>query len=97
MKGDDNMAREIPEGSVEIQKGLWLYSYKKTIGGTEYTFRDLYSSEGYCFYDNTLPEEQRGYYQYASLGLYTDVNNYTSIPLRDDIIVAGKPQKPEIA
>lgn len=46
--------REIPEGSVEIQTGLWLYSYERVIGGTTYIFRKLYSSEGYCFYDKSV-------------------------------------------
>lgn len=55
--------REIPEGSVEIQTGLWLYSYDRVIGGNTYTFRQLYSSEGYCFYDKTDPiyrEDEEG-------------------------------------
>ena len=91
------MAREIPSTAVEIQTGLWLYSYNKTIGGTEYTFRELYSSEGYCFYDIRDPEEDRGYYQWCSLGMADSPNNYVSIPLTEDIIVAGNPTKPEIA
>lgn len=94
------MAREIPSGAVEIQTGLWLYSYNKTIGGTEYTFRDLYSSEGYCFYDNTWAEEERIYWQYMSLGLLTDVNDFTSIPiseLPEGSEIANNPNKPEIA
>lgn len=48
--------REIPEGSVEIQEGLYLYEYTRTISGTEYTFRELYSAEGYCFYWLSNPE-----------------------------------------
>ena len=91
------MIRDIPEGSVEIQTGLWLHTYNKTIGGTEYTFKDLYSSEGYCFYDNTLPEENRIYYQYISLGIYDSENNYTSIPIEEGMEIAGNPNKPEIA
>lgn len=94
------MAREIPSGAVEIQTGLWLYTYNKTISGTEYTFRELYSSEGYCFYDNTWAEEERIYWQYMSLGLLTDVNNYTSIPisqLSEGSEIANNPNKPEIA
>lgn len=48
--------REIPEGSIEIQEGLYLYEYTKTIGSTEYTFKELYSTEGYCFYQLSQPE-----------------------------------------
>lgn len=94
------MAREIPDGAVEIQTGLWLYSYTEVILGNEYTMRKLYSSGGYCFYDNTWTEEERIYWQYMSLGQTTDVNNYTSIPiseLPEDTEIAGNPTKPEIA
>lgn len=88
--------REIPEGAVEIQTGLWLYSYTITVSGNEVLCRKLYSSEGYCFYDKTAPvydEEgnqltedeilpnQRVYMQYASLGIYSDVNDYVSVPV----------------
>ena len=74
---------EIPEGSVEIQTGLWLYTTEKTLAGTTLTLKYLYSSEGYCFYDltdtyydeegNQIPESevqpsQRIYYQYMALG-----------------------------
>lgn len=108
--------REIPEGSVEIQTGLWLYSYNRTIGGTEYTFRYLYSSEGYCFYDNTeeiyredengeiyvVPADEvlsneRKYMQYASLGIYTDINNYISIPVDPSYEIVNKLIDTEIA
>lgn len=89
------MWKDIPGGSVEIQTGLWLYSYNKTIGGVEYTFKDLYAGEGYCFYDNTVAEEERAYMVWLSLGIYTDVNDYTSIPYEEGISIAGT--KPEIA
>jgi hypothetical protein len=76
------MWREIPEGSVEIQTGLWLYTYTRVISGREYTFRQLYSAQGYCFYDltipenydeegNLLPENQRVYATYSSCGYTT--------------------------
>lgn len=91
------MWKDIPEGSVEIQTGLWLYSYNKTIGGTEYTFRQLFASEGYVFYDNTKPENERDYMVWLSLGFSTDVNDYTSIPYEEGMDVAGNTTKPEIA
>lgn len=78
------MIREIPEGSVEIQTGLYLYEYDLVINGVTSLRRKLYSSEGYCFYDvddefydeegnliapeDVLPN-QRTYMQYASLGI----------------------------
>ena len=98
--------RKIPEGSIEIQTGLWLYSYTKTLGGTEYTFRQLYSSEGYCFYDlqdeyydeegNLIPEEnilpsQRTYYQYHSLSFTRDVNDFVSVPVDPSYEIVNRP------
>ena len=73
----------IPEGSVEVQTGLWLHSYDKTILGTVYHFRDLYSAEGYCFYNlgvpenfdeegNLKPADERLYATYCSLGVGAD-------------------------
>ena len=47
------MIRIIPNESTQLQDGLWLHTYLKTINGNTYTFRHLYSSEGYCFYDKT--------------------------------------------
>ena len=90
--------REIPQGSVEIQTGLWLYTYTKVISGVERTYRQLYSSEGYCFYNKTqeiyrqdengdiylVPDDEvlpteRIYMTFASLGIYTDVNDFVSV------------------
>ena len=92
------MERTIPSGSIEIQKGLWLHEYKKIIVGVEYTRRELYSSKDYCFYivdTEETEEENKTYYQYASLGigynslLHTELNqHFISIPLTKDIIVA---------
>ena len=70
----------IPEGSVEVQTGLWAYLNSFTWNGTTYSNYRLYSAEGYCFYDLTIPEnwvdgivggelvpaEQRIYAQYQS-------------------------------
>ena len=43
----------IPNEALEIQTGLFLHIYDKIISGKTYVFRHLYSSSGYCFYDNT--------------------------------------------
>jgi hypothetical protein len=88
------MWREIPEGSVEVQTGLWLYTYTKIIAGNTYTFRKLYSAEVYCFwqvsqpenYDeegNLLPENQRVYATYSTCALTTvdEINaEFISVP-----------------
>jgi hypothetical protein len=74
----------IPEGSVEIQTGLWMHEFTQTIAGRVYLRKNLYSTEGYCFYDVTEPvydsegnelpadeilPEQRVYVQQANLGI----------------------------
>ena len=79
----------IPSGAVEIQTGLYLLETPYTVSGIARTRRELYSSDGYCFYDkndvyldeegNVIPDEevlpeQRIYAQYAILsGLYNTV------------------------
>ena len=91
--------REIPEGSVEIQTGLYLYSETDVIGGNEYTFRELFSAEGYCFWqvNNTLnydsegnlkSENERIYAQYIALSIgYTTVEqinaDFISVPVQE--------------
>jgi hypothetical protein len=97
--------REIPAESVEIQTGLWLYTYSRVIGGVERTFRQLFSSEGYCFwkvnqpenYDedgNLVPEEERVYFTWSSC-VYTTVEeinaNYISVPVQDGFGIVSTP------
>lgn len=103
------MIREIPEGSVLIQTGLYLYEYQKTIAGKTYTFRQLYSAEGYCFYDRTnpenldeegnlLPPEQRMYMQYMSCA-YTpeEINTYiVSVPVQEGYYIVSVPTNPPV-
>ena len=78
------MIREIPEGAELLQTGLYVHRYQITIGGIERTLGALYSTEGYCFYDNEAevydeegnviaPEDiqpnQRVYAQYRTLAV----------------------------
>ena len=85
--------RQMPKGSVEIQKGLWLYTTEKVLSGKTYTLKYLYSSNGYCFYDNEeeIYEEeskdevktvQRTYHQYMSLGVNASQLTTTQINTR---------------
>lgn len=71
--------KQIPFGSIEIQKGLWLFENDKNINGKIYKTRELYSGQGYCFWqvsnaenydeeENLKPESERVYAQYAGLG-----------------------------
>ena len=47
------MAKEIPNTAVQIQTGLYWDLHSFTIGGVTHYNSRLYSSDGYCFYDNT--------------------------------------------
>lgn len=89
--------RPIPEGSTEIQTGLWASERHFTIAGTAYMRYELYAAEGYCFWNkqqpenydedgNVLPLDQRKYLQFASTAYTTiaDLNaNYESVPYQD--------------
>lgn len=103
--------REIPAGSVEIQTGLWLYTYTKTIAGIQRTFGEIYASEGYCFYDtrqpenydeegNLLPADQLVYAIYATAGLNPTaefVNAYAvSVPYQEGYEVVNVPTNPPV-
>lgn len=48
--------REIPEGSIEVQPGLWANLYSFTVGGVTYSKYLVYSSEGYVFWEVAQPE-----------------------------------------
>lgn len=70
--------REIPATAVEVQTGLWADLRTLTLGNMTRVRYELYSAEGYCFYDLTdpacyvdgditgelLPENERVYAQY---------------------------------
>lgn len=91
------MERTIPDGSVEIQTGLYVYDEQKVIGGNTYTFRKLYSGDGYCFYDlndeiydeegNLIPADQvqpnqRPYYRYMALAIIQSSWTYEQLNAR---------------
>ena len=89
--------REIPEGSIEAQPGLWAYLKQYTVGGQPRARYILYASQGYVFYNvkqpenydeegNLLPVEDRVYATYASSVCTTieDVNaNFISVPYEE--------------
>lgn len=97
--------KPIPEGSTEIQTGMWAAVNSFTVSGTTYSFYDLYSAEGYCFWEvqqpenyddegNLLPLEQRVFAQYARTA-YTTIDelnaNFISVPVQDgyEIVSVG--------
>ena len=95
----------IPEGSVEIQTGLWAYEHHYTFNGQPRMRYRLYSAEGYCFwnvqqpenydeYGNLLPLEQRVFAQYAATACTTidQLNeNFISVPVQEgyEIVSVG--------
>lgn len=97
--------RPIPEGSTEIQTGLWAAEVHYTFNGQPRMCYDLYSAEGYCFwevnqpenydeYGELLPLEQRVFAQYAATSYRTiDAlnENFISVPVQDgyEIVSAG--------
>ena len=87
--------RYIPESAILIQTGLYLNETPVTINGTAYIYRELYSAEGYCFYNKNdeiyddegsllaeedITPEMREYAQYASLsGAYTTIEQINAV------------------
>lgn len=89
--------REIPETAIEIQTGLWANQRAITLRNFKRVKFDLYSSDGYCFYlisnpenydeyGNLSPENQMVYAQYLSSGYQTveQINaDVVSVPVQD--------------
>lgn len=89
--------REIPEGSVEAQTGLWAYLHSFTHNGMTYSNYQIYSTEGHCFWEVNHPEnydeegnlksaEQRVYATYCSTVCKTieEVNErFISVPYQE--------------
>lgn len=90
------MRKQIPNGSMKLQEGLYLHAYDITINNITYTMRKLYAQEGYCFYDTDLDvydEETkellpRTHYQFMSLGINKSLDTIVCIPCTDDCEIA---------
>lgn len=81
---------------VEGQEGLYYKDTTFMFGTTQMISRDLRADDQHCFYDNTLPEEERIYMEWATIRAEW-TSNFTCI-LRDKIItINGESKKPEIA
>lgn len=75
------MERVIPSGATLIKEGLYLHERTVKIGTRTIIAWDLYSAEGWCFYDlqqaenyvdgnvggELVPENERIYAQYATM------------------------------
>ena len=71
------MLRQIPQGSVEVQEGLFAYLDSFDVNGVVYSRYKIYSEDGYHFYNadqpenydedgNLKPYEERVYLQYCA-------------------------------
>ena len=73
--------RTIPNGAFLYKEGLYVYEYTSTMGSLSITIWELYSADGWCFYDLTqsenyvdgivggelVPENERVYAQYMTM------------------------------
>lgn len=50
------MARVIPEGAFLYKEGLYIHEYPITVGSMTRTVWELFSADGWCFYDLQIPE-----------------------------------------
>ena len=95
----------IPEGSVEIQTGLWAHLHSFTLNGTVYSKYNIYSEDGYCFWEvnqpenydeegNLKPPSERVYARIAYT-CYTTIEelnaNFVSVPIEEgfEIVSTG--------
>ena len=95
----------IPEGSVEIQTGLWAYLITLSFNGEEILKYDIYSAEGYCFWEvqqpenydeegNLKPPAERVYARvaYTCFSTIEELNeNFVSVPIEEgyEIVSVG--------
>lgn len=93
------MARVIPEGAFLYKEGLYIYEETITMGSMTITSWDLYSAEGWCFYDlqqpenyvdgiiggELVPEDERVYAQFAMMPKDEAyvTNNIISVPVQE--------------
>ena len=97
--------RPIPEGSIEVQTGLWAFFNSFPVGETTYSRYVLYAAEGYCFYNlrqsenfdeegNLLPANERTYATYALTTCTTaeQINaRFVSVPREEGYNVLSVP------
>lgn len=103
--------REIPEGSVEIQTGLWAELHTYTVGSNTRSRYNLYSAEGYCFYwlsnpenydeeGNLKPANERVYATYKSCSILDTLESINadvvSVPVEEGYEIVSKPSNPPV-
>ena len=81
---------------VEGQEGLYYKDTTFMFGTTEMVSRDLRADNNHYFYDNTLPEEERIYMEWATIRAEW-TSNFTCISREDIITTEGEANKIKIA
>jgi len=92
------MVKTIPEGTFQYKEGLYILETPVNVGTLSWIVWELYSAEGYCFYDLTQPEnyvdgdvdgellpiENRVFAQYMTMRKDEAyvTNNIISVPIR---------------
>lgn len=96
------MARTIPEGATLVKEGLYCYAYDVTLGSLSYTVWELFSAEGWCFYDaadpvnydeegNLLPADQRIYAQYMKTRAGYNLDDLICVPVDPSYEIVSAP------
>ena len=100
----------IPEGSIEIQTGLWAKLVPLTFNGQDRSHYDIYSAEGYCFYNlqqpenydeegNLKPPAERVYARvaYTCFSTIEELNaNFISVPIEEGYEIVSVGDETEI-
>lgn len=83
----------IPEGSVEIQTGLWAHLKTLIWNGEDRSHYNIYSGEGYCFYNLEQPEnyDEEGNLKPAEERVYARLayTPYTTIEELNSVYVSA--------
>jgi hypothetical protein len=88
---------KIPTGAIKIQEGLYLLETPFKVLGVEYIRRELYSADGYHFWERTQPEnynedgellplEERQFATYAILSAYYTTAELINADFKSEVI-----------
>ena len=83
--------RKKPDTAEMVQEGLWADLIILKVKDKTFKKYNLYSSEGYCFYEKREDAEDKIYYEYMSSGYQSieQINeNVVSISKRDEYEIA---------
>ena len=96
------MTRVIPEGAFLFKEGLYVIETNLVLAGTNIIRWELYSADGWCFYDleqqenydeegNLLPENERVYAQYMVMPKDEQyvTDNIISVPVQEGFEILG--------